>query len=454
MSSGHPDGVPQLPSGVETLIVATADLQGRLVGRRVPLTQVADAFEGAVGLSTCVYGWDIGQSSNLLASGALPYTGMHTGMGDLFLRPDPSTLRRAGWLNRTAIVLADAYEADGTPTPVAPRRLLRVQLERLAALGLTASVGTELEYFLFEGAPRQLFDDGYRSLEPVTYRPADYLISDGDALDDSIAELRAVLADSNIDVEASQIEWGLGQIETTLVHTDPMAMADRHVLYKLAVRRLAARSGRTASFMAKPRDGQPGSSCHIHLSLRAADGRPVFWDDDADDHLSPSIRHALAGALDRAPELMAWYAPTINSYRRIRGQDAAGWGQTWGLDHRFTSVRVIGHSPSSMRFEFRLPGADTNPYLALAALLASVIDGLERRLDPGPPESGNPYERPAGRVPQHLGEAVERFAGSAWTRATFGADVVDHYATIGRFEWDQFLDAVTDWERLRYFDTI
>ena len=233
-----------------------------------------------------------------------------------------------------------------------------------------------------------------------------------------------------------------------------MAMADRHTLYKMAVKRMAARAGRTASFMAKPLDNGPGNSCHVHLSLRALDGTPAFWADGEPHHVSPVLRHAVAGALANAPDLMAWYAPMVNSYRRIRSQDAAGWGQTWGIDHRFTSARVVGHTPGSIRMEFRLAGADANPYLVLAGLIASIVDGIERQLDPGPPETGNPYERPAGAIPQHLGDAVARFRASEFVRAAFGDGLVDHYATVAEFEWDLFLNGVTDWERRRYFDTV
>ena len=162
----------------------------------------------------------------------------------------------------------------------------------------------------------------------------------------------------------------------------------------------------------------------------------------------------IGGVLAHAPELMAWYAPTINSYRRTRSKDAAGWGQTWGVDHRFVSVRVVGHSPRSLRLEFRLPGADTNPYLTLAGVLASVIDGIDARTQPGPPVEGNPFDIDPDAMPHHLGAAAELLAGSDWLRSTFGTDVVDHHATLARFEWSQFLDRVTDWERRRYFDGV
>lgn len=443
-----------LPDGVDTVIVATPDIQGRLVGRRVPASRFGDAVDHGVAVSACVFAWDVTQDAQLLIDGTLPYTGVHNGMGDVILRPDRATLRTAAWLPSTAAVVADSFEVDGRPTSVSPRHLLAEQVRRLAERGLRASVGTELEYTLFHGPPAELHASGYRDLRPTTFRPGDFSILDGDPLEPFLADVRRCLIASDIPVEASQLEWGLGQIETTLVHTDPLAMADRHALYKMAVRSMAGRAGMTASFMAKPVDGQPGNSCHVHLSLRDHGGRPVFWSDDAPGHRSDVLHHAVGGALARVPDAMAWYAPTVNSYRRTRAKDAAGWGQTWGVDHRFVSVRVVGHTPDSLRLEFRLPGADTNPYLTLAALLASVADGVEQRTDPGAPFVGSPFDADLSEVPQDLGAAVARFERSQWARATFGDDVVDHYATLGRFEWDRFLDAVTDWDRQRYFDTI
>ncbi len=444
----------RLPDGVDTVIVATPDVQGRLVGRRIPASRFHEAVRDGVAVSACVFGWDVMQDAQLLIDGTLPYCGVHNGMGDVILRPDLATLRTAAWLPATGAVIADSFEVDGRPTPVSPRHILSEQVRRLAERGLRASAGTELEYTLFHGSPAELHDGGYRDLRPTTFRPGDFSILDGDPLEPFLSELRRCLLASDVPVEASQLEWGLGQIETTLVHTDPVAMADRHVLYKMAVRSMAARAGMTASFMAKPTDGQPGNSCHVHLSLRDDGGRRVFWSDDVPGHRSDVLHHAIGGALHHISDAMAWYAPTVNSYRRTRAKDAAGWGQTWGIDHRFVSVRVVGHTPDSLRLEFRLPGADTNPYLALAALLASVADGLDRRIDPGPPTVGSPFEVDLGDVPRDLGAAVARFEHSEWAKASFGHDVVDHYATLGRFEWDRFLDAVTDWDRQRYFDTM
>jgi glutamine synthetase len=439
----------------DTVIVATPDIQGRLIGRRTTVEGFRQAIEhGGIHVSTCIFGWDIAQDPTLIFEGALDYTGIHTGMGDLTLRPDLTTLRRAGWLERTAVCLADAVEPDGSPTRVSPRALLRAELARWEESGRSVSTGTELEFYLYRGGPHTARANGYRGMVPTTLSPADYSLYEGDEFEPFFADVRDRLQATGIEIEAAQLEWGLGQWETTLTHASPLEMADRHALYKLATRTLAARAGMTATFMAKPFDGGPGSSCHVHLSVKDGDGSALFWDAESDRNLSSGLRHAVGGSLARAGELMAWYAPTVNSYRRIRGQDAAGWGLTWGVDHRFCSVRVVGVRPTELRLEFRLPGADANPYLVLTALLASARDGLECRTDPGSATVENPYASAPEGIPQHLGEAVAAFRTSAFARAAFGEEVVEHYAALGGFEWRRFLDAVTDWERERYFELI
>jgi glutamine synthetase len=437
------------------VVVTSADLQGRLFGRRVSARDfVKSVATKGVLVSACVYSWDIAQDATMLATGALDYCGFHTGMGDFTLLPDLTTLRRAGWLNRTAICLARSVEPHGEITPVAPRELLIAELARWTSQGLHPSVGLELEFYLYQGTPREARARSYRDLEPTTATPADYSIYEGEAYEEFFADVRHRLAASRIEVEASAIEWGLGQWETTLKHTDPLEMADQSALYKLATKTLAARAGMSATFMAKPYDGGPGSSCHVHLSVRNDSGEPIFWNDAAENNISDELRHAVGGALEHAGEFMSWYAPTVNSYRRIRGVDAAGWGMTWAYEHRFASVRVLGAEADDIRLEFRLPGADANPYLVLTALLASVRDGLTRQTDPGPALIGNPYEKPATGIAQDLGQAVDTLAAGTFAREVVGDSTVEHYLALTRWEWSQFLDSVSEWDRVRYFDLI
>ena len=440
-------GVDDLNGEYETVIVCTPDMTGRLLGRRLTRDAFLRGVDRGVDMCTATFAWDITQDPMGMV-GRLDWAGFHTGWHDIRLEADLSSLRPAAWVGRTAICMADVVEvADGTPVPVAPRSILRQQVDALAEDGFTALTGTELEFYLFVGTPDENRQDGHRDLQPTTLQPADYSILEGDRFDRFFNELRRCLSASGIETEAGQGEWGLGQWEMTLRRQDPVTMADHHAFYKLAVKRLAMVHGLTATFMARPQSDQPGSSGHVHLSLWRGD-EAAFGDE-------PVLRSALAGAIEHTPDLLAWYAPTVNSYKRIIQQDFAGWGLTWGEDNRTTSFRTLGHQDDERRFEFRLPGADMNPHLALAALLASARDGVARSLDPGEPITGNAYEQaPDPGLPRHLGEAADRFAASAWARETFGDLVVDHYAAYAHAEVDAWLSAVTDWERTRYLDLI
>jgi glutamine synthetase len=256
-------------------------------------------------------------------------------------------------------------------------------------------------------------------------------------------------------MEAAQSEYGAGQWEMTFVYGAPLEMADRHALYKLAVRDSAVAAGMTATFMARPVNDQPGSSCHVHVSLVAGSGEKLFWNDEAHDHMSDTMRSAMAGVLEHTPEFMAWYAPTINSYRRSTSGDVVGAGLTWGYDNRTTSVRVVGHKAEQLRFEFRIPGADTNPYLTLTGVLASARDGVERHAQPDPATIGSAFSLPKDdRVPRNLERATALFAQSEFVRDLVGADVVEHFRILLEHEWNVFHSAVSDWDLHRYFDRI
>jgi glutamine synthetase len=400
---------------------------------------------------TCVLGWDIGQHP----LETLSWTGFHTGWHDLQLRVDLTTLRPAAWLDGVAICIADAVElADGTPVVVSPREILKREVALLAEAGLTARTGTELEFYLWRGTPEDNRLSGFRDLVPTTLTRSDYLIQPSNRFEPFFREVRRRLDDSGIEVETGQAEWGLGQWEMTLRYGEAVDMADRHTIYKMAVQDMAAAAGYTASFMARPRVDQAGSSCHVHFSLLDGHGRPAFWEETGEHHMSKIMRAGMGGAIQRLSDLMLWYAPTVNSYRRLLHPDLSGRGRHWGFDNRTTSFRVLGHRPDDLRLEFRLPGADANPYLTLAGLLASLRSGLAEGADPGQPVTGNAYEVDAPGVPRHLGEAAAWFRASAFTRAAFGDGVVDHYAAVAEHEWEQFLLAVTDWEVDRYLDRL
>lgn len=452
----HPVNAPLTPSELQagdydTLIVAAPDMAGRLLGRRLAPRMLERAVDDGIGISTCVFAWDILQESGF----ASPFGGAETGWRDVLLRPDLDTLRPAAWLDRTAIVLADLYEpGTGDPVSVAPRTILRRQLEVAAQSRRTAAVATELEFFLYRESYDQLRQSGYRTMTPTTLTHSDYAIQQTNVWEHFFQPLRRTLQASGLRLEMSQGEWGLGQWELNLEHGDPLDVADRHALFKLAVRDLAARAGLASTFMAKPAADQVGSSCHIHLSMTGADGDHLFFDEDAERSISADLRHAIGGILATAPGLMLFHAPTVNSYRRTTSQAFAGHGATWAFDNRTVSCRVIGEQPGSLRVEWRVPGADVNPYLSISALLAAANHGIDERIDPGGMFEGDAYSGAASHFPADLLTAADAMSADPFAQATFGAEVVGHYATAARAEAAAFAHSVTDWEKSRYFEFI
>jgi len=372
--------------GIDTVIIAGTDIQGRMFGKRMTPRVFATKVDEGLHICTCVYAWDMSQSLDGLH---VDFAGAHTGWHDFALVPDLSTLRRAAWLDDTAICLADCVdENDGSQLAIAPRTILRRQVAALAERQLRAYTATELEFFLYRGTPSELRASGYRSMPPTTDVRADYNITEGNAMEPFFRGLRRALDDSGVPVDVAQVEYGLGQWEINLAYAEPLEMADRHVLFKQAVKDYATRHGYTATFMPRPVTDDLGSSCHIHASLRDPSGTPLFHDAAGERGVSDALRHAVGGALAHAAELMCWYAPSINSYRRTTSRDFAGNGLTWGFDNRTVTTRVLTGAPLATRLEFRLPGADVNPYLALAGLLASVIDGIDQRFGL---ERGKPF---------------------------------------------------------------
>jgi glutamine synthetase len=447
-------GIDELQAeGFGTVVVTSADVTGRLVGKRVSTEVFRRLVHEGVALSSCVLGWDLDQWPGPVQE----YTGHHTGWHDVRLVPDLATLRPAAWLERTAIVVADFVEmAREDLVEVAPRTVLRRQVERLTeATGLTARVASELEFHLYEGTYADGRANGYGTLRPSTLARADYTIQAGDQREGFFASAREALADSDLAPWTSQVEWGLGQWEINLEHQQALEMADRHILFKLAMRDLAAAAGTSVTFMARPFADTTGSSCHLHLSLVDASGANVFHEPAAERGCSARLGHAVGGVLRHASELMLLYAPTVNSYRRTRAEEFSGHGLSWGYDSRMVSVRVLPEGAAT-RLEWRVPGADVNPYLAIAGLLASVVDGLAAEADPGEPLMGWDFDREVPPLPGTLGEAVAAFREGAFAAECFGKDVVAHYAEAGRWEWERFLapEAVTEWERRRYFEVI
>ena len=433
---------------ISTVQLALPDLYGTLRGR----TLDADFFlnEAVRGLDGIAY---------LLATDLamrpvpdLALTGWADGFPDLRLVPDLSTLRPAGWLPGSAIALADAVAKDGSPVSVAPRQILRRQVARLAEHGLTASLGVESECAAYTVGYDQARTEGYRNLEPVAGHDSAFALThERPAVDEFLRELTGVLAASGLPLEALKIDGAHGQIETTFRHTDPVTAADHHVFYKAAAKALGGRTGIAVTFMAKPFTEADGASCHLHLSLTDQLGQAVFGLEDGQPGKLGA--QALAGCLAVLGEFAPFFAPAVNSYKRYQPYSWAPAQVDYGIDNRTSALRLTGGGADA-RVECRLPGADANPYLAAAALIAAILHGIEGGLAlEAAPVAGNAYQyaddnpQLANPLPANLAEAAGRFHRSAAARGAFGDDVVDHYSQVARHEAHQHDVNVTDLER-------
>ena len=442
---------------IHTVVTAFPDLYGRLVGKRIH----APFFLGEVarhGMHVCDY--LLACDMEMEPTPGYEFTSWETGYGDMLAAPDLRTLRRLAWLPGTAAVICDLLrEEGGEPVEVAPRRILARQVERARRLGFEPRMGSELEFFLiredYEGARAR----HWRDLRPTGRYIEDYHILSGTFAEPVIGRIRREVDASGIPVEFSKGEWGPGQHEINLRYAPAVEMADRHVLYKQAAREIAASEGSSITFMAKWREDLAGSSLHVHLSLWDGAGRPVFPGDrplePGGPRLgSPVFLHFAGGLLRHLRELTLLLAPNPNSYKRFREGTFAPTRIAWSLDNRTAGLRVVGRG-DSLRVECRIPGADANPYLVYAALLAAGLEGIESGIEPPPPVRGDAYRLDtAPRVPHRLPEAIELFAGSELARRAFGEEVVRHLLHFARSEQAFFDVAVTDVERRRYYERV
>jgi glutamine synthetase len=378
------------------------------------------------------------------------------GYGDLHLLPDFQTLRLASWLERTALVICDVYQRDQhVLVKEAPRSILSAQVQRAVALGYQPMAASELEYYIFNNTYRQAAAAGYTGLDPAGWYLEDYHVLQGTREENLNGAVRRHLRASGVPVECSKGEWGKGQHELNVSYADALTMADRHVVFKQCFKETADQLGVSVTFMAKPDAAQAGSSCHVHCSLMK-DGRNAMAGETSlgPVRCSDEFRWFLAGWLEHVPDLMVFYAPTVNSYKRFRSGSWAPTKLAWSYDNRTASFRVVGQGPS-LRIECRIPGADCNPYLAFAASIASGLDGIARKLEPPAIFAGDVYAaKSLPSVPMTLRDATERFASSQFVREAFGSGVRDHYAHFFQVEQESYDAAVTDWERKRYFEQI
>ncbi len=431
---------------IDTVIVAIVDMQGRLQGKRLDARFfLNDTLEH--GTEGCNYLLAVDVEMNTVDGYRI--SSWERGYGDFVMAPDLSTMRRVPWQPGTALLLADVNWLDGQPVLESPRQILRRQLDRLAERGWTAFVGTELEFILFNETYEDAFRSGYRELTPSNQFNVDYSILGTSRVEPILRAIRLGMRDAGMQVESAKGECNFGQHEIAFRYDDALTTCDNHSIYKNGAKEIAAQAGSSLTFMAKY-DAREGNSCHIHLSLREDDGTPVFAG-DGEHGTSEVFRRFLAGQLAGLRELSLMFAPNINSYKRYQPGSFAPTAVMWGIDNRTCALRTVGHG-SSLRFENRVPGGDVNPYLAVAAMIAAGLQGVDEKMALEPAFGGNAYEADAPRVPATLREAADLFESSALARTTLGDDVVDHYTNNARVELAAFDGAVTDWERVRSFE--
>jgi glutamine synthetase len=427
---------------VDTVIAAFTDMQGRLLGKRLDAEFFLEELDSGHEVEGCNYLLALEMEMDPVPGYAM--ASWERGYGDFGLQPDLRSLRRVPWHEATALVLCDVQWHDGTPVAPSPRQVLKAQLEKAAALGYEAMFGSELEFFLF----RESYEDAhalqYGSLTPSVPYILDYHILAAGYDEPFMRAVRTAMKAAGLKVESSKGEAWPGQHEINFRFADALKAADDHVIYKTGAKELAHQCGMSVTFMAKPDHRWVGSSCHIHSSLWR-DGTAAFAGE------SEVFKQYLAGQIACASELAIFFAPTINSYKRYA---AGSWAPTtlaWAYDNRTCGYRVVGHG-ASLRPETRIPGADANPYLAFAALLAAGLYGIEEKLELGPAFEGNAYESDVERFPHTLRDAIERLERGTLARRLLGDEVVDHYLNYARTEQRLFDEAVTCYERERMFE--
>ncbi len=431
---------------LDTVVVAFTDMQGRLQGKRLHGRYFIDQAVGH-GTEGCNYLLAVDVDMNTVPGYAI--TSWERGYGDMEFVLDLDTIRLLPHLPATAMVQCDLAWPGHEPVRESPRQILRAQMDRAAELGYVAVAGTELEFMVFEDSYERAHDLDYAGLTPSNQYNVDYSILGTSRIEPLLRDIRNTMYAAGTNVEGAKGECNLGQHEIGFLYDDVLVTADNHAVYKTVAKEIAVNHGKAITFMPKF-DEREGNSCHIHLSLRGEDGTPVF----AEGHgFSDTFQHFLAGQVACLRELMPLFAPNINSYKRYAKGSFAPTAVAWGRDNRTCSLRVVGHGPS-LRVENRIPGGDVNPYLAISAMIAAGLHGIDNGLPLEDEFAGNAYETDKPHVPTSLKEAREIFAASAVAREAFGDEVVEHYLNAARVEIEAYESAVTDWERYRTFERL
>ncbi|MGW5152036.1 glutamine synthetase family protein [Rhodococcus koreensis] len=440
---------------IDTVVCATPDPYGRLVGKRLTIQAFRSLGLNGNGINASSFIFAVDLEMTPLN---LPVSNSTNGWADIRLVPDLTTLRRVPWEPNTALVICDAYECGSdTMLSVAPRTILKRQIERAHREGLEFKFASELEFFLAAVAPNDAWQAGYQDLKMLSNYRSDYQMIQSGRDDWFIRQIRNQMPQFGISVESSKPEWGLGQQEITLDYCDTLEMADRHVLFKHGIKQLAHQADLTVTFMAKPKIDDVGSSCHLHVSMWSTEtGRPLCWSKTADGGgMSAKFGSFVAGQLEHAVDISLLFAPTVNSYKRFQPGQFAGSAIALGEDNRSCAFRLVGHGPS-YRVENRIPGADVNPYYAYAGTIAAGLDGIDRQLPTPAIFSGNAWEgREVELVPTSMHRAIDLFAKNKMARAAFGDDVYEHLLASAQAELTSFdSHTVTDWETRRYYERV
>ena len=443
------DLVARIDAGtVDTVVIAFTDMQGRLQGKRLHGRYFVDHVveHGAEG---CNYLLAVDVEMNTVDGYAI--SSWDKGYGDMEFVLDDRTIRLLTHLPATAMIQCDLVWFDHSPVTQSPRTILQRQLDRAAGQGWQALAGTELEFIAFDTTYEDAHRSGYRDLRPVNQYNVDYSILGTTRVEPLLRSIRNHMYDAGLDVEGAKGECNLGQHEIGFLYADALTTADNHAVYKNAAKEIAAQHGKSVTFMAKPNQRE-GNSCHIHMSFRGADGELVFWDEDKDAR-TPLYDRFIAGVLATAADFTLFFAPNINSYKRFADGSFAPTTLGWGLDNRTCAMRLVGRGAGA-RMENRIPGADANPYLALAAMIAGGLHGIDEELELEPELTGNAYASDKPRVPSTMGAARERFHTSEMVRSALGDEVVEHYTNMADVELAAYNATVTDWELRRGFERL
>ena len=436
---------------IDTVLACLVDMQGRLMGKRF---QAQFFVEGAYEEThSCNY--LLATDMEMETISGYKATSWEKGYGDYTMKPDLTTLRRIPWLEGTALVLCDVLDHHThEEVPHSPRAILKKQVARLEAMGMKAFMATELEFFLFDQTYEQAHASGYRNLKLASAYNEDYHIFQTSKEEEVMRAIRNGLQGAGIPVENSKGEASAGQEEINVRYADALTMADRHAIIKNGCKEIAWSKGKAITFLAKWNYTAAGSSSHIHQSLWSADGKtPLFFDADGEHGMSQTMRHYVAGLLAHAGEITYFLAPYINSYKRFMAGTFAPTKAVWSKDNRTAGYRLCGDSTKGIRIECRVGGSDLNPYLAMAALLAAGIDGIEKEMELEPAFVGDAYGgRDIREIPHTLRDATALMSGSAMLRAAFGDDVIDHYTRAAQWEQEEYDRRITDWEVARGFE--